>query len=363
MTNSVSATSVHKSSGGGSNMRVVLPSGSMRDAISTGTASIRQFYIAPNNKLYVEFNSVTDFGYTSCYLAQVYKSDGTATCIEPTYPISGRSGDNWVQFDEQGNIYYSVTKGFATGLRRYSNGITTDYLNQYQSYSNWLVLRNGDVLIAGYTSANGLSWTRRVTTTGAVSTVSAAATRWMMFFPDGNVYFEETNCIRKFNVATSEVDPLAWGGSCQIKSRSTEFVQSVFLNKFWITANGRVLAMYSDSAVYYLFPTVTKAKQPLSRVTYGIPALTSMILVGVNASGKNQMVLFDASLNSATMLADGTNEIEFYHVRWVIGQNRVYFDGLRFADNKYVVGYLDLGSKALVTSDLLGRLIDFQSFT
>ena len=105
-----------------------------------------------------------------------------------------------------------------------------------------------------------------------------------------------------------------------------------------------------------------KANQPLSQITYGIPALTSMVLVGTNTNGTNQMVLFDSSTNTSSLLADGSNEIEFYHVQLNLAQNRIYFDGLRFSDNKYVIGYLDLSTRAILASDLLARVQDFQTF-
>jgi hypothetical protein len=129
-----------------------------------------------------------------------------------------------------------------------------------------------------------------------------------------------------------------------------------------MTANAQVLARYTSKDLYYLYPTVRKANQPLSQITYGIPALTSMVLVGTNTNGTNQMVLFDSSTNTSSLLADGSNEIEFYHVQLNLAQNRIYFDGLRFSDNKYVIGYLDLSTRAILASDLLARVQDFQTF-
>jgi hypothetical protein len=189
----------------------------------------------------------------------------------------------------------------------------------------------------------------------------------MMMFPDGNAYFSHggnENCIKRYLVQEQALDPIPWTGfvsQCKPASNSADIL-GTFLNSFWITANARVLARRSNSDLYYLYPTVQKANQPLRQITYGIPALTSMVLVGTNANGTNQMVLFESSTNTSSVLADGANEIEFYHVQLNLAQNRIYFDGLRFSDNKYVIGYLDLTSRAILSSDVLARVQDFQTF-
>jgi hypothetical protein len=362
----VSSASVRKAALG-SNLVVVLESGQTREALAFGTASISKFVIAPNNRLYLLFNSSTNFGSTTCVLAQVYRATGKAVCLESSAISIDLSSKNSIQFDSSGNIFYAGVRNGAKVLRRFSNGAASDYVNQYQSFDNWLVLQNGDVLISGYTSANGLSWTRKITSAGVVSSLAPSSAHWMMMFPDGNAYFSHggnENCIKRYLVQSQILDPIPWAGfvsQCKPATNSADIL-GTFLNSFWITANARVLALYTNTDLYYLYPTIQKANQPLKRITYGIPALTSMVLVGTTATGTNQMVLFDSSTNASTLLADGSNEIEFYHVQLNLAQNRIYFDGLRFSDNKYVIGYLDLASKAILASDLLARVQDFQTF-
>jgi hypothetical protein len=362
----VSSASV-KEAALGSNLVVVLESGLTREALSVGQASINKFIIAPNNRLYVLFNTATNFGSSTCLLAQVYRSTGKAACLESSAISIELSSKNAIQFDSAGNIYYAGSRNGAKVLRRFSNGVATDYVNQYQNFDNWLVLPNGDVIVSGSTSANGLSWTRKVNVGGAVSSLAGSSAHWMMMFPDGNAYFSHggnENCIKRYLVQEQALDPIPWTGfvsQCKPASNSADIL-GTFLNSFWITANARVLARRSNSDLYYLYPTVQKANQPLRQITYGIPALTSMVLVGTNANGTNQMVLFESSTNTSSVLADGANEIEFYQVQLNLAQNRIYFDGLRFSDNKYVIGYLDLTSRAILSSDVLARVQDFQTF-
>lgn len=363
---SVSSSSVKKQAIG-SNLLVVLSSGVTRDAVILGTVSVNKFLIAPNNRLYVLFSSSADFGngITDCILAQVYHATGYAKCIDTGFGIKIET----IQFDADGNIYYS--QEYEVGryrVRRYANGSATDYINQYQSFDKFFVVPNGDILISGFTPSNGLYWTRKISTSGQVTALSSESARYFWQFPDGNVYFNVGGSLRRYLTSTSQLDCRAWagsyGGQCQLPYNLDLPSRSAFLTptSLWILANGKVLKLMSDG-IDYVYPTVQEAEQSLKRITFGIPALTSAILVGVNNNGTNQMVLYDSTNDTSSILVDGSSEIEFYHVRWSVSLNRVYFDGLRFSDNKYVIGYLNLANKQIVASDLLSKLTDFQTFS
>jgi hypothetical protein len=59
------------------------------------------------------------------------------------------------------------------------------------------------------------------------------------------------------------------------------------------------------------------------------------------------------------------NDIEIYHVNFVYegGASKILFDGLRFSDNKYVLGQVDLSTKQVsVTSTIAAKWSDFQTF-
>ena len=370
MKTGVSSSSVKKQAIG-SNLLVVLSSGLTRDAVILGTVSVNQFLIAPNNRLYVLFKSATDFGNgtTSCILAQVYRSTGDAKCIESSlaYVDIGT-----IQFDADGNIYYSGgnSQYRRSVVRRYANGSATDYVNQYQSFDKFFVVPNGDILISGSTSSNGLSWTRKISTSGQITSLDADNADVFWQFPDGNVYFPSgATCLKRYLIASSQLDvrPWAsWSSSSDCKDPYDTgyigYLNGSFNPRVWILANGLVMSLRNTELVY-MYPKLKKASQSLSRISFGIPALTSAILVGTNSSGINQMILYDSTNDSSSMLVDGSSEIEFYHVNWNVSLNRVYFDGLRFSDNKYVIGYLNLANKQIIASDLLSKLTDFQTFS
>lgn len=375
------ATSAVRKQSTGSNLLVVLPSGMTRDALIVGSARISQFLIAPNNKLYVLFDGAVNFGDSMCLLAQVYRSTGLAKCLESSLISVDWTGNDSIQFDRDGNIYYSGYKAGATPsasmtrvVRRYANGSSTDYINQYQSFERFVVLPNGDILISGTTMSNGLSWTRRITVGGVVSSLASQAADKFWIYPDGNVYFPVgATCLKRYLTAESILDErpwISWGGDdCKSPrlSGANVFVSGFYQKQTWIMANGKVMMVKNCtpacSDLHMLYPTYAKANQSLKHITFGIPALTSAILVGLNANGINQMVLYDSTSDSSSTLVDGSQEIEFYHVRWSPAQNRVYFDGLRFADNKYVLGYVDLATRQVLSSDILTKLADFQTFS
>jgi hypothetical protein len=70
----------------------------------------------------------------------------------------------------------------------------------------------------------------------------------------------------------------------------------------------------------------------------------NLALAGLNANSQNVLTLYNTANHTETQLIRPDNEIEIYHLHYVASSNRLMFDGLRFADNKYVIGEVDLGT-------------------
>ena len=126
----VSSSSVHKAATG-SNLQVVDAIGTTTDAVSSGSANISKFLIAPNDKLYVRFSSKTTIGSVSCLLAEVVRSTGDPTCIDSELSSISWAQENTyefepIQFDDTGAIYYSgVDSTGKSTLRKYYNGVSS----------------------------------------------------------------------------------------------------------------------------------------------------------------------------------------------------------------------------------------------
>jgi hypothetical protein len=111
------------------------------------------------------------------------------------------------------------------------------------------------------------------------------------------------------------------------------------------------------------FPNVVGASTSVKNVGVMEPALSSLILTGTNSAGLNITTLYDTSSDTEQVLIPDSNEIEVYHLNYVASTNKVMFDGLRFSDNKYVIGQVDLGTKVISASQTGSlKLLDFQTF-
>ena len=118
----VASASVRKFSAG-SNLRSINSSGTIRDAVTSGRATIKRFLIAPNDKLYVVFGLGTTIDSAPCILAEINKATGVPLCVETDQefvfvdkgqspgkfqgaPSGFRNFVNDFQFDETGAIFY-----------------------------------------------------------------------------------------------------------------------------------------------------------------------------------------------------------------------------------------------------------------
>ena len=132
------------------------------------------------------------------------------------------------------------------------------------------------------------------------------------------------------------------------------------------TSSGKVYALtgYVGSLVLdQYYPVVAHPPSAVTKVAVFGRILSNIILAGLNSSNKNVMTLFNTSDDSEIQLIGPDNEIEVYHVNYVTADNKIMFDGLRFSDNKYVLGQIDLSSMQVTVSQIGStKLEDFQTF-
>ena len=134
------------SSSGSSSLSVVTASGAVVPAITSGSADVRQFFIAPDDKVYVVFthpinlSDPTKWDGPKCLLAEVDRATGVPSCIDGTlmsinWPYPGSGGNPPIQFDAAGAVYYSgwtmlvepCFESTSTGFRRTSCPTTSSY--------------------------------------------------------------------------------------------------------------------------------------------------------------------------------------------------------------------------------------------
>jgi hypothetical protein len=114
----------------------------------------------------------------------------------------------------------------------------------------------------------------------------------------------------------------------------------------------RLLEVYPDAPSF----VETTARS----VSYFLIADEDIYLVGEDASGRNRFLKMRLGLPSTEEDLLSGEEIQIYH--FVLIDQYIYFDGLRFSDNKLIIGRIDQneGNEMIELTPLQVELIDLQ---
>jgi hypothetical protein len=384
-----------------SNLQKVDGAGRQSEVVASGSATVSQFLIAPNDKLYVLFDSGTNLSDTSktggCLLAEVSTATGIPTCIEDQLTSvqwleSNASSlkNKSIQFDGSGAIYYLARKNAgALVLRRYAGGTKTDLINDNISVSDFLVLSDGRVIVTGTTQSTNTRWIRRIAASGGLTNLySGDESSFLALFPDGNVYVGGHTAVTGFGWGVgrylTQADLADTRPYFSYPQQNPYFSSSLVCDMNGVPAgfcygngglvkaihkntNGQVYAIASASSgsgtLMRYYPDLAKVSTAVNKVLVFQGVISNLILAGLNSSNKNIMTLFNTTDNSELELIGAANEIEIYHLNYVAAENKIMFDGLRFSDNKYVIGQYDLNTMTLSASQTGStKLVDFQTF-
>jgi hypothetical protein len=383
-----------------SNLSRVAADGSLSPAISRGIADIARFLIAPNGKVYATFRMKTNLEtgeadyQNGCLLIEINPDTGIPTCIDSTlsqinWPQEGEpaTSNEPIQFDNAGRIYYSGTAADGrTVLRRYESGNITNLINDNIALFDFLVQPDGSVFITGRTESTGTLFTRRITRLGGLETVvNGMHVTWLKAFADGNTYMGRADQagVYRYLTGSSQLDPKYWiSHSSNTPYFTTEpYCQGDDFNTnfgfcLWggtqirgehsiSTGNTYVIAGYqgSEGTLMQYFPTLDKRPTAVQAVSILQGISTNLILAGTNSAGQNILTELNTSNDQELLLIGPDNEIEIYHINYVADGNKIMFDGLRFSDNRYVIGQVNLSNgQVSVTPTGTGQLVDFSTF-
>lgn len=383
------------SSGSSSNLNKVDGAGKQYPAVTSGSATISRFLIAPNDKLYVLFDRAINLSNTSaegqCLLAGIDRATGIPECLETELESvgglisehSGRDLQNaFVQFDSTGTIYYSGTLRDGRVVLRKNDGVSrADLIADRVALHNFLVLSDGTIIISGRTRATNARWLRRISPGGSLSNLRTAVNNtFMKVFPDGNVYlgFYGPNAVERYFTSTDSMDDVDWinysNATNSISSMCAEDTHPFgfcsysggYAKGLFNLPNGRVYAVSgidSSAQLVQYYPTVEFKNTAVSSISVMQRVISQIVLAGLNSSQKNILTLFNTADDSEVELLGANNEIEIYHLNYVATTNSIMFDGLRFSDNKYVIGRYDLNTMSFSASQTgSNKLVDFQTF-
>ena len=373
------------SSQSGSKLLAVSATGATSDAISSGTAVVKDFYSVPNGDVYIVFESKVALttGGTTCLLAVIDVSTGVPTCVDSTLDSIRSSlgqndnGNPPIQFDASGAVYYAGYSGSSTVLRKAKTGVITDLINDNVSVQDFIVQSDGTVLVVGRTSSTGVSWLRRISVAGGLRNLAIGSIQSFWKFADGKVYaglWNDTSLgWKRYSTDLDALESKYWiSGSANGVPRDAYFNLdaqdsiSVCSTENWSkniafcgaygTVVGPVFNVLGQKTfgvagfkgdirqLWQYYPTPEKANvTAIKSVTLAQQVITTIILSGTSSTGSNILSLYDTSSKQETVVMDGSNEVEIYSMSYSQKSNSILFTGLRFSDNKYVVGEVSLG--------------------
>ena len=353
--------------------------GEAENPLINGSIVVSNYFIAPNDRVYAILQTktalVTDG--VACLLVSIERESGIPTCVDSTLDnIQQGMGINTnpsVQFDDEGNIYYLGSASGSTILRKSVQGASVDLINGNQSLSDFLVVGNGDVLLAGATQSSGTSWVRKLSAAGSLSTlISGVNATFIKKFADGNIWMggwgSKGSFVARYIVSSGTMAPkypFGWShlgkpvevaldgldGPC-LNSLSMinqafcgpsgaqirEYFNIEGTNQTWVVAGWSG----SSAQLVRYTPTLLLADTMYSAISIARNVGKTLVLSGVNANDVNILSLYDSATGNQTVIFDGSNEIEIYDMEYVPATGELLFSGLRFSDNRYVVGRVTL---------------------
>jgi hypothetical protein len=381
-----------------SNLYAVDSSGQLTQAVTSGSATIQQFLIAPNGDVYTLFAQAVNLSGDPdapayCLLAQVDRATGVPTCIDSTlsqisWRASNTDANPAIQFDASGRIYYA---GYTTSgtlvLRRFANGTSTNLITDNVWLQDFLVLPDGTVFLTGPTTSTGALWLRRLAPDGSLHSLSSQRSYFMKLFPDGNVYLGmwggNTFGVQRYLTGTDTLESKLWIGdpmgnsNPDVYNHVSDFCPqagygfcgyfgSMLMDSF-TTSTGSVYGLagtpnLTDRLMEY-YPVVQPATSAVDQAHVAAAVGDKIALAGLNSAGQNILTLYDPSADTESQLIGPDHEIEIYHAEYVPSSNSLLFDGLRFSDNTYIVGDVNLATGTVTTGTTInGELADLQTF-
>jgi hypothetical protein len=374
------------SSQSGSKLLAISTTGAVSDAISSGTAVVKDFYSAPNGNVYIVFESKVELttGGTTCLLAVVDVSTGVPTCVDSTLDsvswglgYNTDTGNSPIQLDASGAVYFAGRVGSSSVLRKAKNGAITDLINDNVTLQDFIVQSDGTVIVAGYTTSSQVRWLRRISAGGGLKNLTIGTVLSLSRFADGKVYagmwgdpnfgwkrystdldaledkyWISGNINGVSRDAYFKLDPLDSIADCggTNLSKNTSFCSwyGGMVNPVFNILGQKTFGVAGSTGqvrqLWQYFPTVEKTNvTAISSVTLAQQVITTIILSGTSSTGSNILSLYDTSSKQETVVMDGSNEVEIYSMSYSQKKNAVMFAGLRFSDNKYVVGEVSLG--------------------
>jgi len=136
---------------------------------------------------------------------------------------------------------------------------------------------------------------------------------------------------------------------------------------FRVTQSGRVIAMAGNTGPGYVlaeyWPNPRVITTSVTTVQKVLDAGTSLVVYGVNSVGQSITIVYDPESGAERTLIPASSQTEIYNLAYSASTGEVFFDRLRFSDNSYVVGKVNVASGGLTyLGTTTTSFSDFQAF-
>jgi hypothetical protein len=377
-----------------SQLLTVREDGATGPAISEGNLSISRYTII-GDTMYADlgYPQGVDASGNLCVLVRIPRATGVPACLDKDiqqiiWPQQGFFRNDAVQVDAAGAVYYSgYVSNEGSVLRRSVDGVTRNLVSDGSYILDFLVQPDGSVLVAGE-SKTGARWTRLISASGSLRTLVSTGANFLARFDDGNIYMglwgDSYLGVKRFLPATGQVEDKYWisgsmnGITPDMHINAEEFCADIWaeIESFcaWygtiisqsIPVAGANLALAgstADTVLMQYYPTLRRLDSGLKGITLGLAHGDRVVLAGLDPSNVNNVSIYDPATDTNRALLNSATEIEVYELDGASQPGKVLFAGLRFTDNQYVFGSIDVSSGAVeVLSNTGQKWQDFQTF-
>jgi hypothetical protein len=381
---------------GSSDVKTFASNGDIQDAVTEGTVSISTIAVGPTGWTYMGLGSPVNLAGTSsnsgtpCAFIRVREATGVPECVDS----SVRSVTE-IQFDNNGVVFYRGSNGSVGVLRRKDDAGITDLITTSANIGAYAVMPSGSVVMSGR-SSNGSGWVRKVSSSGELTNIFATGdASFVRLFPDGNVYIGIWHMnsagmgVHRFLADGEVLDPVLWIGGNTNNQDTQEYwdvsspalcpsganPQTWFcgfygtsISRMVTTQSGHVIAIAgcascTGSRLLEYWPEVKYLTSALTDIDLMTPAGDELVLAGTNSAGQNLLTAYNPATDSERTLIGAGGQVEIYNVAYSASTGEVFFDGLRFSNNSYVIGKVNVATGALTYLGTTGiSFADFQAF-
>ncbi len=392
---------------GSSDAKTFDSSGALNEAVSEGTVRISSIAVGPTGWTYMGLSSPVNLSDTSsgsgttCAFVRVREATGVPECVDSTVlSVSD------IQFDNSARVYYRGSNGTSNVLRRNSDGVIVDLVTSQTTLGSFIALEDGTVVITGSSSGGG--WLRWLSTSLVVTQILNQSPTWIKQFPDGNVYFGVNCCdvkgpVRRFIAESKTLDPIPWVRDDCIGTQATNYKANYdtspgyfytclnvsftgnrvglcatesnagycnnglsWLSNIIVTQSGIAYGVGGSGmrkTLMQMWPEVKPTSTQISDVRSIKEAGSHFVITGTNSAGQFLTTAYDPATDTERALISTSSQTEIYNLAYSASTGEIFFDGLRFSNNTYVVGKVNVVTGAL---NYLGTTTtafsDFQAF-